>query len=56
MLHRLILLDKFGLQGTKTYSYQDLRFATHNFGEENRIGKGGFGEVFKVINFLYRIV
>ncbi|KAL7611820.1 cysteine-rich receptor-like protein kinase 3 [Lactuca sativa] len=38
-----------GLQGEKGYSYQDLRLATHNFGDEYRIGKGGFGEVFKAI-------
>lgn len=26
-----------------------MRLATHNFGEEYRVGKGGFGEVFKAI-------
>ncbi|KAI3747607.1 hypothetical protein L6452_10122 [Arctium lappa] len=41
--------DESGLQGAKSYSYQDLRLATHNFGEEHRVGKGGFGEVFKAI-------
>ncbi|KAJ9541263.1 hypothetical protein OSB04_027769 [Centaurea solstitialis] len=41
--------DESGLQGAKSYSYQDLRIATHNFDEEYRVGKGGFGEVFKAI-------
>ncbi|KAK1421477.1 hypothetical protein QVD17_23836 [Tagetes erecta] len=37
------------LQPDKTYSYQQLRLATNDFGEDYRIGKGGFGEVFKAI-------
>ncbi|PWA51338.1 Concanavalin A-like lectin/glucanase, subgroup [Artemisia annua] len=39
--------DESGLQGTRGYSYQELRLATRNFGEECIVGKGGFGEVFK---------
>ncbi|KAI7746120.1 hypothetical protein M8C21_022933 [Ambrosia artemisiifolia] len=31
----------------KSYSYEQLRLATHDFGDEYRVGKGGFGEVFK---------
>ncbi|KAF5798414.1 putative non-specific serine/threonine protein kinase [Helianthus annuus] len=38
-----------GLQSDKSYSYQQLRLATHDFGDEFRVGKGGFGEVFKVM-------
>ncbi|KAJ0728340.1 putative protein kinase RLK-Pelle-DLSV family [Helianthus annuus] len=38
-----------GLQPDKSYSYQQLRLATHEFGDECRVGKGGFGEVFKAI-------
>nr|XP_043635132.1 cold-responsive protein kinase 1-like [Erigeron canadensis] len=41
--------DDNGLQGGKSYSYQCLRIATHNFDEQYRIGKGGFGEVYKAI-------
>ncbi|KAI3704423.1 hypothetical protein L1987_74643 [Smallanthus sonchifolius] len=37
------------LQPDRTYSYQQLLLATHDFGEEYRIGKGGFGEVYKAI-------
>ncbi|KAD5960706.1 hypothetical protein E3N88_12178 [Mikania micrantha] len=38
-----------GLQSKKSYSYQQLRLATNDCGEEYRIGKGGFGEVYKAI-------
>ncbi|XP_076927409.1 cysteine-rich receptor-like protein kinase 3 [Bidens hawaiensis] len=38
-----------GLQPEKSYSYQQLRLATHDFGDEYRVGKGGFGEVYKAI-------
>lgn len=41
-------LDESGLQSDKSYSYEQLRLATHDFGDEYRVGKGGFGEVFKV--------
>ncbi|KAI3775678.1 hypothetical protein L1987_45427 [Smallanthus sonchifolius] len=36
-----------GLQLEKTYQ----QLATHDFGEEYRVGKGSFGEVFKEIRF-----
>ncbi|KAM0003708.1 putative protein kinase RLK-Pelle-DLSV family [Helianthus debilis subsp. tardiflorus] len=48
-MHHVILLAESGLQPDKSYSYQQLRLATHEFGEECRVGKGGFGEVFKAI-------
>ncbi|CAH1436884.1 unnamed protein product [Lactuca virosa] len=35
------------LKGAVHYNYNDLQLATNNFGEENILGKGGFGEVFK---------
>ncbi|KAI3519034.1 hypothetical protein L1887_08008 [Cichorium endivia] len=41
--------DEPGLKGAQGYSYQELQLATHNFGDEYIIGKGGFGEVFKAI-------
>ncbi|XP_071735373.1 cysteine-rich receptor-like protein kinase 2 [Rutidosis leptorrhynchoides] len=35
------------LQGPSTYSYNDLKEATNNFSDENRLGGGMFGEVYK---------
>ncbi|XP_028801993.1 cysteine-rich receptor-like protein kinase 2 isoform X2 [Neltuma alba] len=35
------------LEGPITYSYQDLRSATKNFSDENKLGEGGFGIVYK---------
>ncbi|KAD7478578.1 hypothetical protein E3N88_01714 [Mikania micrantha] len=37
------------LKGTLNYNYKDLQLATNNFNEENILGKGGYGEVFKAI-------
>ncbi|XP_031109691.1 cysteine-rich receptor-like protein kinase 2 [Ipomoea triloba] len=33
--------------GAKSYIYKDLKAATNNFSEENILGKGGFGDVYK---------
>ncbi|XP_028800646.1 cysteine-rich receptor-like protein kinase 3 isoform X2 [Neltuma alba] len=35
------------LKGLVRYSYKDLKFATENFSEENKLGEGGFGAVYK---------
>ncbi|KAL7612870.1 hypothetical protein Lser_V15G06978 [Lactuca serriola] len=35
------------LQGPSTYSYNDLKEATDNFSDENKLGGGLFGEVYK---------
>ncbi|XP_076887799.1 cysteine-rich receptor-like protein kinase 42 [Bidens hawaiensis] len=35
------------LNGVIYYNYKDLRSATNNFSQENVLGKGGFGEVYK---------
>lgn len=43
------VLNAEDLQGTLHYNYKDMQLATNNFSEENIIGKGGFGEVFKVL-------
>ncbi|MFS7954770.1 putative protein kinase RLK-Pelle-DLSV family [Helianthus anomalus] len=37
------------LQGPKDYSYSDLKKATKDFREENKLGEGGFGDVYKGI-------
>ncbi|KAF5754590.1 putative protein kinase RLK-Pelle-DLSV family [Helianthus annuus] len=36
-------------EGAIHYNYKDLQLATNDFSEENIIGKGGFGEVFKAV-------
>ncbi|XP_058098024.1 cysteine-rich receptor-like protein kinase 2 [Magnolia sinica] len=35
------------LQGPVNYHYNDLKSATKNFSEENKLGEGGFGDVYK---------
>ncbi|CAH9127655.1 unnamed protein product [Cuscuta epithymum] len=35
------------LKGPVNYHYRDLKLATRNFNEENKIGEGGFGAVYK---------
>ncbi|OMO76086.1 hypothetical protein CCACVL1_15928 [Corchorus capsularis] len=35
------------LQGPMTYTYKELTSATTNFSEENKLGEGGFGAVYK---------
>jgi serine/threonine protein kinase len=35
------------LQGPKNFSYKDLKSATKNFSIENKLGEGGFGDVYK---------
>lgn len=37
------------LDGAINYNYKQLQSATNNFSEENILGRGGFGEVFKVL-------
>ncbi|KAI3519035.1 hypothetical protein L1887_08010 [Cichorium endivia] len=41
--------DGLGFNGAVSYNYKQLQLATNNFSEENSIGRGGFGEVFKAI-------
>ncbi|PWA64055.1 cysteine-rich receptor-like protein kinase [Artemisia annua] len=50
--------DAPALNGAVNYSYRQLQLATNNFSEENIIGKGGFGEVYKrkqTITFLHQL-
>lgn len=35
------------MRGPVNYSYRDLKAATKNFSEENKLGEGGFGDVYK---------
>ncbi|XP_059623255.1 cold-responsive protein kinase 1-like [Cornus florida] len=41
------ILGATELQGPVTYSFKDLKTATKNFSEENKLGEGGFGDVYK---------
>ncbi|XP_065861531.1 cold-responsive protein kinase 1-like, partial [Euphorbia lathyris] len=41
------ILGATELRGPMNYRYKDLKSATKNFKEENKLGEGGFGEVFK---------
>ncbi|GAV64059.1 Pkinase domain-containing protein [Cephalotus follicularis] len=36
-----------GIHNTKLYTYMELRLATENFSPANKVGKGGFGSVYK---------
>ena len=42
------ILGATELKGPVNYRYKDLRIATKNFSEENKLGRGGFGDVYKV--------
>lgn len=42
------ILGATELKGPLTYRYNDLKSATKNFNEENKLGEGGFGDVYKV--------
>ncbi|XVF58890.1 hypothetical protein PTKIN_Ptkin07bG0102500 [Pterospermum kingtungense] len=41
------ILGATELQGPINYKYKDLSTATKNFSEENKLGEGGFGDVYK---------
>ncbi|CAL9176117.1 unnamed protein product, partial [Musa hybrid cultivar] len=41
------LLGATELQGPLNFHYKDLKAATNNFSEENKLGEGGFGDVYK---------
>ncbi|KAJ6735260.1 PROMASTIGOTE SURFACE ANTIGEN PROTEIN PSA [Salix purpurea] len=41
------ILDATELRGATVYSYKDLKSATKNFKEANKLGEGGFGDVYK---------
>lgn len=41
------ILGATELKGPVTYRYKDLKSATKNFNDENKLGEGGFGDVYK---------
>ncbi|GKV42873.1 hypothetical protein SLEP1_g50235 [Rubroshorea leprosula] len=41
------ILEATELQGPVNYNYRDLNLATRNFSLENKLGGGGFGDVYK---------
>ncbi|RDX60591.1 Cysteine-rich receptor-like protein kinase 3, partial [Mucuna pruriens] len=41
------ILGATELRGPVTYRYNDLKTATKNFSDENKLGEGGFGDVYK---------
>ncbi|XP_058787785.1 cold-responsive protein kinase 1-like [Vicia villosa] len=41
------ILGATELKGPVNYKYSDLKAATKNFSEENKLGEGGFGDVYK---------
>lgn len=42
------ILGATELKGPVSYKYNDLKAATKNFNDENKLGEGGFGDVYKV--------
>jgi len=42
------ILGATELKGPVNYKYNDLKAATKNFSAENKLGEGGFGDVYKV--------
>ena len=45
-------LEKIAAQERKKFSYKTLSRATDNFHASNKLGQGGFGPVYKVINLI----
>ncbi|KAL5537505.1 hypothetical protein UlMin_045602 [Ulmus minor] len=41
------ILGATELQGPVNYKHKDLKLATKNFSEQNKLGEGGFGDVYK---------
>jgi hypothetical protein len=38
----------FSMENLRLFSYGDIRTATNNFAQRNKLGRGGFGTVYKV--------
>lgn len=43
-------------ENVRDFSYNELRSATNNFHASNKIGRGGFGIVYKVITICIRFI
>ncbi|XP_028792809.1 cysteine-rich receptor-like protein kinase 42 isoform X1 [Neltuma alba] len=41
------IIEATNLNGLVTYNYNELEYATNNFREQNKLGEGGFGAVYK---------
>jgi hypothetical protein len=53
----LLLLGIYTEKNIRLFSYAELRSATDNFNRTNKVGRGGFGTVYKVIfvsSIIYR--
>ncbi|TQD90589.1 hypothetical protein C1H46_023832 [Malus baccata] len=48
-------LNENVLENIKAFSYNELRSATDNFHPSNKIGRGGFGTVYKMSLFQFQI-
>lgn len=44
------VLGTAALRGSFKYKYKDLKTGTNNFSEANKLGGGGFGDVYKASN------
>lgn len=49
------ILGATELRGPVNFRYKDLKSATKNFSEENKLGGGGFGDVYKVSCLCWRL-
>ncbi|RXH90704.1 hypothetical protein DVH24_035468 [Malus domestica] len=45
--HRADILGATELQGPVNYKYKDMKSATKKFSQENKLGEGGFGDIYK---------
>jgi hypothetical protein len=53
----LLLLGIYTEKNIRLFSYAELRSATDNFNRTNKVGRGGFGTVYKVVlvsSIIYR--
>ena len=47
---QIVPSDSEDIDSVKQFSLVSVMAATNNFSDENKLGKGGFGPVYKVIN------